>query len=279
MASITSREVAAFRDSLATRLAVGTVNIILKIIRIVFEDAHKEKLVGSNEAKTVSVLKASADKAARRPFTEKELRRVLELASPEWRAMILTGFYAGGQRLGDVARLTWQNADLAREEIRFVTRKTRRAQVVPMVPVLHQCLSALPSSDDPKAPVFPHALSRLRASKGEHIGALSNEFHDLLMEAGLAHAHSHERTGKGHGGRREVGELGFHSLRHTFTSWAKSAGIGSAIVQDIVGHDSEAISAHYTTIDDASKRAALSGLPDLTKPAAHALKRPSLPGS
>lgn len=264
MTSITSREVAAFRDDLAKRLSVGTVNIALKIVRIIFGDAAKTKLVSGNEAALVPVLKASADRVARRPFTDAELRRVLAAAPAEWRAMILTGFYAGGQRLGDVARLTWQNVDLANAEIRFVTRKTGRSQVVPIAGPLFASLASLPSSDDPKASVFPHAAAVLRASKTERVGALSNQFHELLVEAGLAEPHCHQRTGAGRSARRKTAELGFHSLRHTFTSWAKSVGIGGAIVQDIVGHESAAISAHYTHIDDKTKRAALGALPDLT---------------
>jgi integrase len=267
LASIQSREIAAFRDHLASRLAVGTANIALKIVRIVFGDAAKAKLVSGNEAASVPILKASTERAARRPFTDAELRRLLAVAPPEWRAMILTGFYAGGQRLGDVARFTWQNVDLANGELRFVTRKTGRSQVIPIAPPLLTCLAALPSSDDPKAPVFPHARALLNASKNEHVGALSNEFHELLVEAGLAVPHVHHRTGEGRSARRKMGALGFHSLRHTFTSWAKSVGIGSAIVQDMVGHDSAAISAHYTTIDAATKRTALDSLPDLTAPA------------
>lgn len=50
MATITSREIAAFRDDTAARLAVGTVNGALKIVRIVFGDATKAKLVSGNEA-------------------------------------------------------------------------------------------------------------------------------------------------------------------------------------------------------------------------------------
>jgi integrase len=123
---------------------------------------------------------------------------------------------------------------LANGELRFMTRKTRRAQVIPIAPPLLSCLTSLPSSDDPKAPVFPHARALIDASKNEHVGALSNEFHELLVEAGLAVPHVHQRTGEGRSARRKIGALGFHSLRHTFTSWAKSAGIGSAIVQDIV---------------------------------------------
>lgn len=265
--SITGREIAAFRDDMAARLSIGSTNVALKIVRIIFGDALKAKLIASNEAATVPVLKASTERAARRPFTEAELRRLIAVAPPEWRAMILTGFYTGGQRIGDVARLTWQNVDLDNGELRFVTRKTHRSQVVPIAPPLLAALATLASSDDPKAPLFPHAAEVLRASNDEYVGGLSNEFHEILVEAGLAVPHVHHKTGKGRSARRTMGALGFHSLRHTFTSWAKSVGIGSAIVQDMVGHDSAAISAHYTTIDDATKRTALGALPDLTAPA------------
>ena len=80
----------AFRDDMAKRLAVGSVNVALKIVRIVFGDAAKAKIVGANEAASVPILKASTDRAARRPFAVAGLRRVLEVAPPEWRAMILT---------------------------------------------------------------------------------------------------------------------------------------------------------------------------------------------
>jgi hypothetical protein len=44
----------------------------------------------------------------------------------------------------------------------------------------------------------------------------------------------------------------------------KNAGMSSAVVQDIVGHDSAEISTHYTKIDTASKRKALDSLQDIT---------------
>jgi integrase len=59
---------------------------------------------------------------------------------------------------------------------------------------------------------------------------------------------------------RHISEISFHALRHTTTSLMKNAGISPAVVQDIIGHDSEAISAHYTHIDDAAKRSALQKL-------------------
>jgi hypothetical protein len=43
----------------------------------------------------------------------------------------------------------------------------------------------------------------------------------------------------------------------------KNAGVSASVVMDIIGHESEAISAHYTHVDEETKRAALNKLPDL----------------
>jgi hypothetical protein len=43
----------------------------------------------------------------------------------------------------------------------------------------------------------------------------------------------------------------------------KNAGVNASVVMDIIGHASEAISAHYTHIDEETKRVALSKMPDL----------------
>jgi integrase len=54
-----------------------------------------------------------------------------------------------------------------------------------------------------------------------------------------------------------------YGLRHTATSMLKNAGVPEAVAMDIIGHDSEVISRHYTHIESKAKRAALRKLPDL----------------
>jgi hypothetical protein len=44
----------------------------------------------------------------------------------------------------------------------------------------------------------------------------------------------------------------------------KNAGVSEAVARDIIGHESAAISRHYTHIDEASKRKAIAKLPDVT---------------
>ena len=50
---------------------------------------------------------------------------------PEWGSLIRFGLYTG-QRLADLACLTWVNLDLVRGEIRLKTRKTGRRMILPI---------------------------------------------------------------------------------------------------------------------------------------------------
>ena len=79
----------------------------------------------------------------------------------------------------------------------------------------------------------------------------------------MAKERSKEATGKGRTLRRTVNEISIHSLRHTATSLLKNAGVPEAVAMDIIGHDSEAISRHYTHIEYKAKRAALEKSPKL----------------
>jgi len=85
-----------------------------------------------------------------------------------------------------------------------------------------------------------------------------------MVEAGLARERSRKNTGTGRSVKRETSELSFHSLRHTATSLMKNAGISPAIVGDIIGHDSPAMSTQYTHVEDAPKRHAIESMPDIT---------------
>ena len=70
----------------------------------------------------------------KRPFTVGEIQAILAVADPEWRSLILFGLYTG-QRLSDLVSLAWNNIDLERSEVRFVTSKTGRRMIIPMAPV------------------------------------------------------------------------------------------------------------------------------------------------
>lgn len=240
--------------------ARGESNPSIKILRAVFEDARRDGFISDNPAKDCGMLKKSAG-ASRRPFTIEELKKALAAADDEWRSMILFGLYTG-QRLGDLARLTWQNLDLQAGEITLTTAKTGRVVRIPIAAPLLAHIETLPAGDDAKAWLHPRA-ARHAIVNGS---TLSRQFGELLASVGLTKERDHEKEdeGKGRAARRAASELSFHSLRHTATSLMKNAGVSPAIVQDIIGHESAEISAHYTHVEHSAKAQALAALPDFT---------------
>ncbi len=191
------------------------------------------------------------------------MRTIIGHASEEWTGIILAGLYTGA-RLRDIAQLGWQNVDLEAKELRFVTGKTGRQMHLPIAAPLLAYLQELPSSDEPRAPLFPNAYKV--AIAGGSDSRLSQQFHDILVSAGLAEDRGKEKTGNGRAKKRQLSELSFHSLRHTATSLLKSAGVTEAVAMDIIGHNSTAMSRHYTHVGTDEKRRAVDKLPDLTVP-------------
>jgi integrase len=262
IAHCTAADITRFRDILAKRVTPGTVNVSLKILRSMFAQARRDGLIDVNEAERVTLLKRRNDRFERRAFTLEELKRILEASGDEWRGMILFGLYTG-QRLGDIAGLTWSNIDLQRSELRLVTGKTGRQQIIPLAKPLLSFVEALPAGDTPDAPLFPRIHET--AKRHKHAGNLSNQFHSILVSAGLAVKTTHKATGKGRSAKREQNEVSFHSLRHTATSLLKSAGVSDAVAMEFVGHDSKSVSQQYTHIETSALRQAADKLPDVTK--------------
>jgi integrase len=177
--------------------------------------------------------------------------------------MILFGLYTG-QRLGDLASLTWQNLDLHREELRLVTGKTGRRQIIPLATPLLKHIETLPAGDKPDAPLFPRIYET--AQRHKHAGNLSNEFFNILVAAGLATKKSHHADPdkkKGRSAKREQNEVSFHSLRHTATSLLKSAGVSDAVAMEFIGYDSRSVSRQYTHIPTEMLKRAAAKLPNI----------------
>ena len=220
IACVTALDVTRFRDSQAKELSFSSAQLALKVLRALFQTALKRGVVSQNVAALVDKLKMRGE-SKRRPFTLAELKRILKAArSTEWEGLILFGIYTG-QRLGDLARLTWRAIDLEKLQFSIVTRKTGQRIIIPIACSLADYLEALPSSDDPNAPLFPKSFRKAQ----KHTGTLSNDFYDLLLSVGLVEARANVSTGKGRNTSRPVSALSFHSLRHTATTFLKAAGV------------------------------------------------------
>ena len=258
LSTLQANDIARFRDSEAKERARATANLSLKVLRVCFGEAVRQDLLTVNPAARVKLLK-SRDKSARRAFTLAEIKRILKACDEniEWRGLVLFGLYLG-QRLGDLAKLTWRAVNLESNEIAFTTRKTGRRIVLPLVQPLSDYLASLPASDNPNAYIFPDAARHKRTA------SLSNQFRDILSEAGLVEARGHAATKKGRSHAREASELSFHSLRHSAVTLLKASGLSDFIAREIVGHESAAVSRQYTHLSTEDLRTAMQRLPDVT---------------
>jgi len=172
--------VAAWRAKTAAKSTPRTANNKLKVIRNLFQSARRDGFVSENPVAKVQTFKAV--EGNRRPFTTDELKILLYVASQEWRRMILAALHTG-QRLKDIASLTWANVDLERDEFRFATSKTGRRQVIAIARALRRHSETLSVGDNATAPLFPNAF-RI-ATGNRDTSALSQQFHDVLVAAGL----------------------------------------------------------------------------------------------
>lgn len=258
---LNSKVFVGFRDAIAEKLSVASANGYLKVLRVAFKDAWRDNLMLDNPAAKTPILKRSAsEENTRRAFTLDELKRVLAVATPEWKGIIVCGLYTG-QRLGDLVRLRWNAVDLAQKEIRFLTSKTGRPVVLPIAKPLLEHLVGMESTDDPTAPVFPKAY-KIVETNGK-TAALSNQFYDIMAAAALVPLRGHRKIESKEGKARQANSVSFHCLRHTATSLLKNAGVSEAVAMDIIGHESKAVSLNYTHIDTDAKRNALERLPDI----------------
>jgi integrase len=62
-----------------------------------------------------------------------------------------------------------------------------------------------------------------------------------------------------------MSEVRFYSPRHTAASLLKNAGVSDMVAQDIIGHESDAVSRHYTHIQKETNRETLNKMPDALK--------------
>ena len=172
--------------------------------------------------------------------------------------MVALGLYTA-LRMGDVACLPWGAVDLPGAVLSLVPSKSRRkgaraAVQVPLHPGLVGMLGerrGLVTGDW----VFPDERAVYLSDRS----ALPREFGRFLREdCGI-------KTTEPAGPQREraIVRYGFHSLRHSFVSVCRRAGVPEMVVMEMVGHGSPAMTRLYTHSTPESKAAAIATLPEL----------------
>ncbi|MEX2606026.1 MAG: tyrosine-type recombinase/integrase [Kiritimatiellia bacterium] len=253
LALVTSGDLNTWQLEELKRIRPGTLQLYTRLVRQVFKQAQAEGHRPDNPAALLESLKP--EKAVRKAFTPDQVRDLLRVAPKEWQSLILFAVYTG-QRLGDLAALTWEAVEPEKGLITLRAQKTGNELHIPIAAPLLRHIGTLPTPGSNAAPLHPEAARK-------PVNELGGEFARLLVDAGIREP---VKKGEGPGSRaakRTRYEYTFHCFRHTAVSMMKDAGIGESIVMDLIGHESEAVSRGYTHLTLESKRAALATLPDL----------------
>lgn len=259
LGGVTSDIVAEYLACLRDDLCGSSYNNRVCVLREIFHVLAKK--AGLEEDPWEGVRLRPDDCHSRRELSIDELKRLLGVAQKEggeWHKLIMIGIYTG-LRLGDCCRLDWSSINVAQGVIQLVPAKTRRhAHGKPVtIPVHHALGAALVSKSQPTpkltGPVLPTICELYNRARTR----VSDRLSSIFCKANIVTSIRIE------GRKRKTPEATFHSLRHTFVSFAANAGVPLHIVQSIVGHESTAMTRHYYHENLAALKSAVAAIPTL----------------
>jgi integrase len=247
---ITPSDIVAYRDQRIAVVASGTLALEIKAIRSLLSSAQRQGLLSHNPAASLEMPRARS--LEREVFSVQEIRVLLEAASPEWKTLILCGFYLGG-RLRDMATLEWDAVDFGAGTITYRQGKTGNTVVVPIHGELENLLLAL-AGDQRGGPLCP-TLAKCRT---DGASGLSNKFGRLMTRAGID-----RRVVMS--GKNRFSKRSFHSLRHSFTSALASVGVAAELRMKLTGHRSSEVHQTYSHHEISVLKSAIGALPRISE--------------
>ncbi|MGJ8642179.1 MAG: tyrosine-type recombinase/integrase [Luteolibacter sp.] len=264
--SVTPQHVREWREKLQDEGRAGkTVLSYVKDLGAIYRAAMREGIVAFNPCGTAIADVDTSDSHPRKQFKDAEFKKILGAApSLEWHGLILMAAFTG-LRLGDAARLSWKSVDLAKKKITLIPSKTKKKKREIQIPIQSDLLAYLidaPVRDDsPAAPVFP-TLAKMKVAGG---CGLSETFTGIMAAAGVDRGKPSRviEEGQDKGAGRITWEKGFHSFRHTFTSWLRNAGVSEEDRMYLTGHSTRESHSIYSHADEKAGRDAIDKLPSL----------------
>lgn len=232
-----------------TGRAITTQNHVLKLIRQAFKKANEWNVwKGPNPC---DYIKLPKDNNARQRFLSHEEARTLLTAlakkSKQSAQMAALSLYSG-MRLGEIFAVKWSDVDFEHGIITILDSKNGESRPVFITDPIKAILAAL-TQGAPGSNIFT-------TSEGGAVHFLSNSFGRAVDEIGLNHGITDRRQ-----------KVTFHTLRHTYASWAVMAGVPLYQVGKALGHKSTAMTERYSHLAPDSQRLVFEAVADAaTKP-------------
>ena len=211
-------------------LTAAAVNRPLALLRHLLRTAHEEWEV----LPAVPRIRLEKEPQGRlRWLTEDEIKKLLDACGTsrnrDLRAAVVVAINTGLRR-SELLGLTWDRVDLSRGVIRLEVTKSGKRREVPLNTESYAALVSLGPSESGR--VFRNQSLR------------------KAYENAVANA--------------KLDDVNFHTLRHTFASWAIMRGVSLKELQELLGHSSLAMTMRYAHLAPERLRAAVTRLEGLT---------------
>jgi len=218
--------------------AEATIRHALCLVRQAFNKVVVWRLwTGENPCKGVSF--PTPNNARQRFLSQDEAARLLEALrqrSPQVARIAAMSLY-GGLRLGEVLGLAWSNVDLKNGIIMVQDTKNYESRPIFVTDPIRQIISEL-DPGEPDELLF-------KSKTGNPVQWLSKSFAATVNDLKLNEGVSDPRE-----------RVTFHTLRHTYASWAVMAGVPLYVVGKALGHRTLVMTARYSHLAPDSHRAA-----------------------
>jgi len=218
--------------------AEATVKHALCLVRQAYNKAVKwRKWNGDNPCKGVEFPKLNNQSV--RFLTREEASQLLDGLWKQSATLAQMASFAlyGGLRFGEVCALTWSNVDEEHAIMTVLDAKNSQSRAIFITKPLREVIDAL-TRGEPEEPLFKNR-------KGESIKWLNRKFQWVVDDLGL---------NRGITDRRE--RATFHTLRHTYASWAVMEGTPLYVVGKAIGHKTTVMTQRYAHLAPDSLRAA-----------------------
>ncbi len=214
----------------ARTLTAAAVNRPLALLRHILRIAHEEWEV----LPAVPRIKLEKEPQGRlRWLTEAEITKLLDACGKSRNKELVPAVVLAinaGLRRGELLGLNWDHVDLSRGVIRLELTKSGKRREVPLNGDSYRALVNLE----------PEATGRVFSTK-----SLRKAYENAVEAAGLD-------------------DVNFHTLRHTFASWAVMRGVSLKELQELLGHATLAMTMRYAHLAPERLRSAVTRLEGLT---------------
>jgi len=233
LASLTFGDLEKYKSARqAEGVSTATINIDTKTIKAAFAVAVDLAALASNPFVKVKPIKANQRKPAH--LTEDDFVKLIQSIDKPWLLDIVRIGVLTGMRLGEIMNLRWSDYDAANKEINIVSSDLYRVKGGKMrtIPLVGDASSILDGKKQRSEWIFVN-------EKGKKC---TNDYVSKLLKVYV----------------RKVGlseEIHFHSLRHTYCTWAAEAHMSTHVLMALAGHSSLRVTEQYIGQDKEYQRA------------------------